>query len=97
MKKLSFRALVVIAWLLAVANYVVNNPWGKFTPPIARALNDVAGVVGSITFVLWVLVLIWAFRAYGKKAWWLILSAPLAISTFLSVAVFVIGSLIFRH
>lgn len=97
MVKVSFRALVVVAWLLAVANYVVNNPWGKFSTPIARALNDAAGVIGSITFVLWALVLILAFRTHGNKAWWLMLSAPLAMKTFLSVAVFVIGSLIVPH
>lgn len=97
MVKPSFRALVVVAWLLAVANYVVNNPWGKFSTSIARAFNDVAGVVGSTTFVLWVLVLALAFRTYGKKAWWLMLSAPLAMKTFFSVAVFVIGSLIVPH
>ena len=97
MANLDFRALVVVAWLLAIANYVVNNPWGKFSTSIARALNDAAGVIGSITFVLWVLVLALGFRIYGKKAWWLMLSAPLAMKTFLSVALFVIASLIVPH
>ncbi len=97
MGKLGFKAVSAAAWLLAIANYVINNPWDLFSSPLALALNKVAGVVGVTTFVLWVLVVGLAFRAYGKKAWWLMLSAPLAMMTFLGVAFFVIASLIVPH
>lgn len=97
MSKVSFRVVTAATWLLALANYVVNNPWGLFSAPTARALNHAAGIVGSGAFLLWALVVALAFRTYGKKAWWLMLSAPLAMGTFLGVAAFVIGSLIIRH
>ena len=97
MGKLSFKAVSAAAWLLAIANYVINNPWDFFDSGVAVAINHSAEIFGTITFALWLLVVGVAFRTYGKKAWWLVLSAPLAMMTFLGLVFFVVASLIVPH
>lgn len=97
MDKLSFKAVAAVAWLLAIANYLINNPWDFFGSGVAVAINHSAGIFGTTTFALWLLVVGLAFRSYGRKAWWLILSAPLAMMTFLGLVFFVVASLIFPH
>ena len=83
--------LVVTSYLLAATNYAVNHLPLWLDRGLRHAINSIAGVVGSATFLLWCAIAGYAFWRYRKAAWPVLLGAPFALATFVGVLLYVVA------
>ena len=90
--------LIWATYALAATNYAVNHlPWGLFPADFLMAINKSAWLTGTASFLLWCAVAGFAAWRYRRRAWPILVGAPLALATFIGVVSYIVVSAMAPH
>jgi len=91
-------AMVAASYVLAAINFGFTHlPWRQGNNDLLLPMNHVAGVVGTISFLGWLLTAVLTFQRYRRKAWPILLGAPFALATFLDVILYLVVATLLDH